>query len=353
MESKTTNCNQPKLRRFLAIGLTVLSLLFLFWPSIISISEGSYGISSIEDTFNNLYEDGFGWSKADARAAANAVWAGQSVKFRTNIHPSYSVLDLRDAYSAASTVCALDNKYEKKEWEERNKNNLPLSMNDNNGNRVNIYSYNDYQKYMMANNENYKKQKQIDSFNGAMAVLLNIVFFAMLAAGIAAIVLYAMNLSRIPGFVLAALTVATDIIVIIMMAVIKKQGTGFTAIGPAMILLPASAIAACFLYQPEKKEKRAKAPRAPRPARVTDSGTPFEESAGYVPPVKPTENPFETAQRTAPRSGVRFSQPSRPADNPFAEASRPAPVNASGFCRQCGQQIKPGSSFCPFCGGKQ
>ncbi len=420
METNSLKGALPLLRRFLAIVLTVLSLLFLFWPSMAAVNSKArkeYLASTAkqyqkDSDSSSYYYSQYDYSKADARAMASASWMMQTTVNRV----TFSFLEVRNGLSAGATQNALNEKYAKKAWEEnyrewRQRYDEPYTVYNSDGERVKVSSYNEYVKATRS-----PETKKLYSFIDTYAVLVNILFFALLAAGLAAVVLYAMGRTRIAGIVFAALTVAADIVFIIMLAYIKKNDelfqyigiSEFTAPGASMFLLPIFSLAACILYQPSKKAKRVKARRAPRPAAASDdlfadtegyvppvrtNENPFTRSTGYVPPVKPEGNPFETAQRSAPRLAQRptgnpfeTAQRSAPrpvqktAENPFSEAPRPEdagwtcpncdtanradaqfctacgsqkPAPKETVCRSCGRTLKPGARFCIYCGEQQ
>ena len=395
METNSLKSSLPLLRRFLAICLTVLSVMFLFWPSMIAMNSETKS-EYIEDTIET-YRENYEYSKSDARAYANAQWLGAITSQRI----SFSFLQVRNGLSAVATENSIRDKYAKKEWEE----NYREWKNSHDGDPYYTYNYDDDRVYVSSYKEYVKatrtpNEKKFRSFIGTNAVLVNILFFALLAAGAAAIVLYAMGQTRIAGIVFAALTVAADIVFIIMLSFIKKNEdmigdySYLTAPGASMFLLPIFAIAACILYQPSKKAKRRAPRRAPRPAADPDNlftdatgyvppvrtnENPFTESAGYVPPIKASGNPFETAPRPAPRPMQK------PTGNPFESApsaprsaaagwtcpkcntmnrnearfcigcgsQKPAPAETAPVCRNCGNTLKSGVKYCPYCGEQQ
>ncbi len=402
METSSLKGNLPQMRRFLAIGLTVLSLLFLFWPSMAAVNSEVRADYIKEETKkyqgdsdNGSYYTSNPFSKADARAMANAEWLATATTGRAE----FSFLQVRNGLSAGATELALMEKYAKKQWEEnyrewRSNYSEPYTVYNSNGERVAVSSYKEYVKVTRPT-----ETKKLYSFINTYSVLVNILFFALLACGIVTLVLYAMGQTRITGIVFAALTVVADIVFIIMLSYIKKNDDIFgysafgnvTAPGASMFLLPIFTLAACILYQPSKKTKRVKPRRAPHPAPATGelftdttgyvppvktNENPFTESTGYMPPVKTDENPFTEAPRPEPRPVQNVP------DDPFTEAPRPAaegwtcpscnttnriearyctvcgmqrsvPEQKAPACRYCGKTLKPGVKFCPYCGKQQ
>ena len=77
MESLFAKPNLKLLRRFLAVVLTLLSLLFLFWPAMVAYSA-DYREDRL-DYYAERYREYEDYSRSDAKAAARAYVAENNV----------------------------------------------------------------------------------------------------------------------------------------------------------------------------------------------------------------------------------------------------------------------------------
>lgn len=354
METKPMKSNLPQMRRFLAIALTVLSLLGLIWPEaaiVARVSRADYLRDELDD-----YDSDWGRSKSDVRTEANAEYSSNIVFNRTKL----SFSDLRSWLSAEATEIRLVEKADTKDMSGSEKR-----------------EYMEFYLEWIGPSERAKRAYYLNS-----SVFVNILFFGLLALGIAAIVFYVLNGTRILGIAYGAFTLLADLFLLILMMLKLPEFTKVVSPGISMLLMPLFAALACVVYQPDKKAKPAaprRAPRpAPRPAPASDNL--FADTDDYAQPGRPAANPFEPAARPTPRPTSRTIQ--RQADNPFDSAPRAAaagwvcpkcrstnrpdaqfctvcgtqktaPRAAEPVCRKCGNPLKPGAAFCPNCGERQ
>ncbi len=336
------------IRRMVAIGLTVLTLIFLFWPSMMGITNEDvreeyedsipYIRRQLRELRNSKDEaiDEFSsvMSDADAKAFYNAYAASLESSTLTN----WSFLAGRTRTSSTTTVARLAEKYD-------------LSAFDS------------------------ETKEQFDTWS-IYSALMNILFFGMLAMGVLAIVLYALNKSRAAGVLLAVLAAIGSIVFI---SYINYQNNQFSdslsgyssssaskmrnpyGVGPAMFLLPIFALAACIVYKRDTRISGAfpKASSVPKPGASGDLwGMSSEPTPVSVPPKTGTSGTPQVS--AAPRSGLKMSSNwSRPGDGTIGSASGGASkpisrVSLNGWiCPQCESDNPNSEEFCPLCGGKK
>lgn len=343
------------IRRFIAIGLTALTLVFLFWPSMMGYTnkesrknaEDNIPIvrSTLSDMRSNKDEyiedaqEEFGSS--DGKALYDAAVA----YLETQTMLDWSFLSMRTATTSQWTVA-----------------------------RIQIEHYN--------TTLDSKDQERYDK-NIMYSILMNITFFGILAAGVLAILLYALNKSRAGGIVLAVFTVIGAAVFVAFL--IYQNGLQSDTLnemrtymgsdygknlenpfgpGPALFLLPAFAIAACIVYQrsPKPSGASAKPSSASADAFAGDLwGMPPASGAAGTPAANPTESRRADQGGASPRSSLKMSNNwSRPGSVPTGTAAAGAPnrtparVSVNGWiCPQCESDNPASEEFCPLCGGKK
>ena len=308
------------IRRFIAMGLTLLALLFMFWPAIASVKaeERHEYIEAqewwkeykkehkksemINEAVEGFMDDGF--SKSDAKKAANASYTVQDISDNTD----YSLAQLRSLYSASATLYALYEKY----------------------NRNRYYSSSDSDRA---------------AFGVAMAVLLNISFWSLLVIGIGAMVLYFFNKTRALGIVFTVLAFLNSLYVIIMLAGINEMKGDITVPGASMFLIPMFALAACIVYKRTATKKAAPA-RAYAPANPQPVNNYAQPMNGQWAQPQPAGNQWSQPQ---PRPVNNYAQ--QPANNPWEQPQRTA-EEPTWFCPACGAKNPKSAGFCSNCGTK-
>ncbi len=358
-----TNRTSTLIRRFIAIGLTVFTLVFLFWPSMIRIANKDYRDMvegfipsyrrSLEDLRDNKskYIDQLQHEYGDSEGTAlyNATVAG----LETSACTSWSFLSMRTRTTSSWTSSRIQLEHY--------------------GYTIDGESQDAYDKNVM------------------YSILMNVTFFAILTSGVLAILLYALNKSRAGGIVLAALAVIGSAVFVFYIFdqnklyddALSGAYPDVYGVGPALFLLPIFAIAACIVYQrtpkraaaadapsdelwgmpPENAEKApASAPYAPmtqnaRQTSAARSGQPLSGSwtrPGVTPP------PAPAAPNAPARAAINgwicpHCESDNPADVdycPLCGSKKPV-VRSQSFCTACGAPIDPGASFCSTCGAKQ
>ncbi len=285
------------IRRFIAMGLTLLALLFMFWPAIASVKEEerheyieeqewwkeykkgrtkSEMINDAAEGFMNYY----GFSRSDAKKAANASYTVRDISDNTD----YSLAQLRSRFSASATLYSL------------------------------------YEKYNM--NRYYSSSDSDEAaFGVAMAVLLNISFWSLLVIGIGAMVLYFFNKTRALGIVFTVLAFLNSLYVIIMLAGFKGMDGDITVPGASMFLIPMFALAACIVYKRTATKKAAPA------------------------------NPQPVNNYAQPMNG-QWSQP-QPVNNQWSQPQPQQAETSLWTCPVCGAKNPTSAGFCASCGTKQ
>jgi hypothetical protein len=253
------------LRRMLAIVLTLLALFTVFWPTMANYTRDAL-ISLNPGAYSNYLKRGISEEDAYKLVKANMLSAGMTFN------------DARTYMNNELTKTHL--------WEDN-----PYAF----GGRA--YS-----------------QGTARTLLTVFVILLNTLFFGMLLTGLAAIVLYILNQTRIVGIVFAGLAVLSSGAIVGGIIAAKSIGLAEFAPGVGLFLLPVFAVAAFLIYQPEggKKPKPVKAAPAPAPIPA-------------------------------------------PAPAPVA-AAEPAPAAAPQklhFCTTCGKPIEADAKFCTNCGAKQ
>ncbi len=319
MESTSKKSNLPLIRRCLAIGLVLLSIMFMFWPATVAVSSRLRN-SRIDDRAA-LYMERYDCSESQARAIA-------SFELSDNLR-GVSASDLRSRLTYYALHQSVDDAYKKEtrgeDW---------------------------FDDYLDRLSDDIKIERTLNTLGG---VCVNIFFFCMLAAGVAAIVLYALNKTRIAGIVFAVfavLLVAVAIGYMIYTNVSTNEALDAKSVsdevwdvqhdpivpGVSMFLIPIFAIASCIVYQRtgRKKARTPKPAAAPvepyapimRPAVPADlsfTDTPRVPRDPFAQAQSPVENPFEAQPRAA-----RDPYAPRPVENPFEPVQhpvrRPAPV---------------------------
>ncbi len=336
MESKSMKSNLPLVRRCLAIGLVLLSIMFLFWPTVVSTSSRLR--NSWIDERADRYVHEYDCSESQARTIASLNLA--------NSLRGLSVLDLRNTLTYYALHQSVEDAYKKdtrgEDW---------------------------FDNYLDTLRDDQKTERTLNTLGG---VCVNVFFFCMLAAGVAAIVLYALNKTRIAGIVFAVLAVLVVAVAIGYMIYTNVSQNELldaknvsdkvwdlqhdpVAPGVSMFLIPIFAIASCIVYQRTGRKKtrapKAKpasapaAPYAPAPRAAAPAGNPFVDapriprdpfaetapSSGtpFAPAQPAPRDPFAETVRsdnpfapTQPASRDPFAETVRPSDNPFTSSSR-------------------------------
>lgn len=396
------------IRRFAAILLTVLSVICLFWPAMISITDADDREAmeeKDEDYQDNrkskeykqsrkeslkFYKELYG--KKDGAAYVDAMELYDSVALKG--HKSF--LHLRSLYTAASIM----NRIVDENTEEPD------------------YSYLTEEKIEELEEEQEEQDKEHTKIT-IYAIILNVLFFAMLASGAAAIVLSFLNKLKIASYVHAVLTVLGVVMVILVLVhlnhpYVEEGDDAIWGPGVGLFLMPIFSIGALVLYQRDKTFKGLFPKRGPKPAYAAadNGGNPFADNTAaarhtapevpdysrdayaapaptsYAAPEEPSgrnlwNHPAGRASDNnwgapAPRPVSRPAEPARPAPAPAAEdwvcsqceavnpadamfcsvcgAQKPAPRAAAGrpaFCHNCGEKLDPDARFCVSCGAKQ
>ncbi|MBQ1820738.1 MAG: zinc-ribbon domain-containing protein [Clostridia bacterium] len=342
--------NALLIRRFIAIGLVVLSLVCLFWPSVLGLRPGDYRDQSVDaykeqkkqvremerdkDEGVEVYESN-GFSPADAKKYVNAYISYLYIA----IKPDISFSDLRTMMTASLTRTDLEDKY-------------------------GIYSYESFSE----------EQKEDHVISVVFTILINVVFWGMLLFGVGAIVLMVLNKSKVLNVLLAVfafLAVALAVFMIIYSNVqtnnVEDASQNPIAPGAGLFLIPIFALAACILYKQDKSYRGA-FPARTAPARA-DEQPPVNHTWNAAPqqPLNPwasapqqPSNPQWGAQQPSnpqwgaqqPRQGA-WSDVSGWGEQPQSAPQQPQAEVPTWTCPVCGTKNPTTVEFCPNCGTKQ
>lgn len=256
------------LRNFFAIVLTLISVFCLFWPPVLKYSD-SYR-NDLKKPVIEMYKQK-GFSDADAKDYTDALEGDKT----------FTVYNSRKAANLGAVGNTMAKKYGSGKADETDR--------------------------AIINN-----------------IAINIMFFGLILSGLAACVLYFLNLSRIGGIVHASLSCLLLILCGIMLLFVPEL-KGKLSPGIGMFLLPLSAAAGCLLF---KRQKPVEEP-APSPSKETEE---VKAQVLWRCPKCEAKNPEESA---------------------FCNlCGTPKPPKKT-FCVYCGAPIKPGTKYCPGCGFKQ
>lgn len=381
------------IRRFAAVILTIFSVICLFWPAMISLTdedmrelceeivkyEEKHKDEAKESHKKNLekYKEAYG--KKDGKKYLDAEERHDDV----DILPDKSFLNLR---TLETTQWTMNKIVEKNEEEEE-----------------------DYPSYYTDKEieelEEEKEERETERTKTVVySLILNVLFFAMLASGVAATVLYFLNNTKIAGLVHAILTVLGVATVIALLIrynhpYVEDGDDAIWGPGVGLFLMPIFSIGALFLYQRDKKCKGLFPKAAPRPAYAAAPtgapygaaptvGNPFADRAAapeprYAEPAAPEFAPNSYAAPEpparpayAPRAEARspyaapeapnaadknlWSRPagraaaenwgSAPAERPVSRPAAPEPVAEGWVCEQCATNNPADAMFCSACG---
>ena len=320
-----------KIRRFVAIILVILSIVCLFWPSIINIRwdsrdeyihmaeeyEKAIKDKSRNDQLMELKQDyqGMGLTKGDAKRAADALLTIREY----NTETEFSFWKLRTYFSAYMTY---------------------LSVMENNG------------KTIHADQE----ENDMETVYTVFGIVLNVLFFLLPVLGIGAIVAFFFNRTQAAGYVYAGFALLTTGTLVTLMILLKERGSDLTAPGVALFLLPLFAIGSGIVYQRDRIVKNVFAKKGESPTRAAAASDPWNRSSSLS-----AAGSFENTQRpvtsrvAAPR--IKWTCPHCNSENMNDSAycdycGNPKPGKFA-FCVNCGEQITAGKRFCPYCGAEQ
>jgi hypothetical protein len=289
MEERMEISKKAMIFRILAVVLALLCILLLFWPPYIGFGGDARSymkeaqsymgyVKAMKDMVITQLTTQLGITKSEANAMFTLI--------EHMMKPDLSLNDLRVSFNAINLL----------------KDSKALSEASGMMGGLNLNS------------------DGVAKFT-AHVVILNVLFFAVILAALAAAVLYFLGKSKIGGVVLAVFAVLCTAECIYF--VIKSEGIFFPH--ASAFLLPIFAIASLIFY--------VKGPEGSLPAfcKASKAGP---ESAVEGAPVEPSEPmPFEP-------------EPDVPAEEPVAEEQ-----NCS-FCPECGAKLEEEMAFCPNCGAK-
>lgn len=283
------NSKSVVIRRYVAIGLTLLTILFLFWPSVIIINRDSDAWEPItkytrkynREEYSRLFSDD--WAKEYRR------------------HSTVSAEDMKLAKEAGLEVYDL--------------------MEDDDYN-ASIFRLRGFVPKLMR----FAGDEDGEILSSAFTIILNSLFFTLIGLAVASALMMLFNQSRVFGIlhvVLAFLTAAAFLVLGLSGVIAKNAASSHITISPvypgaATFLLPAFALAAVIVYKRVKPGKAALKAAVPDPQPVHTQQT-FSQQ-----PINPMWN--QQPAEAQPQTEANWTCPSCNANNPASD----------GFCSYCG-----------------
>ena len=352
--------NRHMIRSIIASVLTVLSLVCLFWPSMINLSasarENYFGpaLDDIEDHYDSIDEYFEEFKDEAVDELKEAGYGTAKAKSLTSAMVEMEKVALTGKYSffGVKTVIGFFDRFA----DELNRNS-PL-------------------REMASNSSGLDSLMEMADEGGTalkiVSIVLNILLYGMLAFGALAILMYLLGKNRVFGVLhtILAFLVALVFIGIVILANIGAAKDShiegdILAVGISSIAMPLLALAACIVYKRDKKGA----------AAVQAPVEPFTPASAPQPPVNPQwaaqqprapRQPHNGAwndasgwgqEPKAPRQDARndASGWGRQQNDAFAPA-QPQPPQAevpTWTCPVCGTKNPTTTAFCPNCGTKQ
>ena len=390
-------------RRFIAIILTVLSVLTLFWPSMIALfgtlrTEERLGIAEFEDELERRKISS--GSKKEREAISVQVYSDLLIRLDTFRQEALLDGD-KDAADTLEGISDAITEYVKNGNSSVNETlflTLYRSVKNLGFSAAELRSILSIMPYYADTAHTLWTKEEREEFDSLIplthlaVIVYNVLFFLMIALGAAAVVLMLLNRSKV-------MTVLYTIFAVLFSGCFIAAGVflfinNFHMLIPglAAFMMPILAIAACIVYKRDKTyngvfPKRQKPVKAAQPAPaytpapkyvpepapkfdpepapkfVPEPAPVFEPAPKYVP--EPVEEPM-TAPLIAPDDeepeGSALYVPDYDEDpgektvvvprysEPMPEAK---PVQKPKYCTNCGAPLAGGAHFCTRCGTKQ
>lgn len=376
-------------RRFIAIILTVLSVLTLFWPSMIAL----FGTLRTEERLEIAeFEDELEWRKINSgsKKEREAISA-QMYNMLLDTLDAYRQDAIRDGNKdAANTLEGVRNAIT--EYVENGKSSvnetlfltLYRSVRNLGFSAAELRSILSLMPYYADTAHTLWTKEEREGFESLIplahlaVIVYNVLFFLMIVLGAAAVVLMLLNRSKVMTVLYTIFTVLFGGCFIAAGVFLFINNFRMLIPGLAAFMMPILAIAACIVYKRDKTyngvfPKRQKPVKAAQPAPAYTPAPKFvpEPTPKYVPEPAPKYVPEPVEEpMTAPLSTPDDEEPEGSAlyvpdydedpdektvdvprySEPMPEAK---PVQKPKYCTNCGAPLEGGAHFCTRCGTKQ
>lgn len=329
-----------KTRRILAVILTALTLLCLFWPPVMAVRDAESRSDAEErfrafdadarsketESIRNTMTQYLGFSDSDAEKYAKAAVAVEQDSFR----PTWSIFHMRSHYTNRKTLFDLSRKYGTTRY---------IGYDENEETTAKTYS-----------------------------ALLNILMFGMAVFGAAAIIQYLRNASGWCGVLFAVLTAVCAIVAATAVPKLNDAWSDrldYYTVSIGLFLTPALALAARILYRKEVSAPSAAKTASDAPAANLWGAPPTAGSASVKKPEPTVSRAESSARRTEPIAPAKRlinrvsdlgANPWDPAPKRDAHESAPKPAAPAGplwTCQLCGRKNPMSEEFCPSCNTKR
>ena len=344
--------NRYMMRGIIASVLTVLSLVCLFWPSMINLSasarENYFGpaLDDIETRFGSMdeYFDEFEEKAVDELKEAG--YGTAKAKSLTSAMVEMEKVALTGKYSffGVKTVIGFFDRFA----DELNRNS-PL--------REMASKSSGFESLMEMSDEGATALKIV-------SIVLNILLYGMLALGALAILMYLLGKNRVFGVLhtILAFLVALAFIGIVILANIgaardSRIEGDILAVGIGSVLMPLFALAACIVY---KRDKKGAAPVEAPVQTFAPTTAPQQPVNPWASAPQQPSNPQWGAQQPSnpqwgaqqPRQGA-WSDVSGWGEQPQSAPQQPQAEVPTWTCPVCGTKNPTTTAFCPNCGTNQ
>lgn len=314
------------IRLIIAIGLTLLTILFMFWPATASVEWSE--------------RTGYMWSQEN--------WKQQKKDFSREQYCEYlmdagfSKADAKDAYHVLLNYRNSASKPDRSFWDLRTSLTSQIQS---------LHLQSKYGNEYFGINYHYYDGTRIGVMYG-FGIGFNILFWGMLILGVGAIVLYIFNKTRAVGILFAVFAFCTSMTVMAFLIVQKSMKDDITVPNVSMFLMPLFAIGSCIVYQRTKRfENKAKPSYEtgnPQPINQTWKDpvkTPFIDLSVWVCPACGKNNLTES--NFCANCGTKKPDPGW-----ICPACGKNNLAESNFCANCGTQKPEPEWTCPACGNK-
>ena len=320
METKNKSVT---IRRFVAVGLMLLSILMLFWPSVIRINGESDAWGSLTEQMRESGKRQYGFRYANDWRSHQERYSDRRV----------SESDYREAVEVGreSYDFLLDDSYNASFF--RLRSFLPKLI-------------------------KYSPDSDAQVISVVISAVLNTLFFTILLFALASIPMMLFNKSKVFNILHVVFTFLTASVLLLagLTGLIAKNipdtGIEVSPINPgiATFLLPAFSLAALIVYKRVRVKKAAPVSQQPVYAQP-----PVSQQPVYAQPSTP--QPVEDAPRnlwTCTTCGAKNVASARFCETCGAENVPPkAPENGPWTCPVCGAENVASARFCEMCGTKR
>jgi ribosomal protein L40E len=369
------------LRRFLAILLTGLAILSLFWPSVLAVGgtmrkDLKVAIEEMEDEIEQ-YRAYYGANDKEIEKEIASEVSGYILGYcRMNAQNAGQAgnQEMSNFWNNAFSILNTLN------------HNVPVSISTDLYTTIyrsvkNLgFSYEEFREiivqlpYFAEKAQDMIPQLRSDAEPYVTAIKYgnvgyNVLFFLVIALAAAAIVLMFMNRSKFWVILFTIFAVIFAGIFIALWILMLTNGVRLFIPGVSMFALPVLAIAACIVYKRDKRYKGIFPKREKKEIETARVETPVQPAfEAYAPVAAPVFTPVKEAEPVfAPAEPVK-EEPVFAPEEPAAEEPVFVPVAPEAeepvreaveadeegwICRECGERNDADAKFCTYCGTKK